>query len=77
VSATAVDSAEGSVVTCELLTQPRGVRPTELLAALDPALEPGRVCRTHQWIERGGARYEPLDAPLLAPQALARIAGAG
>jgi len=77
VSATAVGSAEGSVVTCELLTQPRGVRPTELLAALDPALEPGRVCRTHQWIERGGARYEPLDAPLLAPQALARIAGAG
>src|SRR5205807_9380206 len=61
VSATAVDCVEGSAVTCELLTQPRGVRPTELLAALDPALELDGVCRTHQWIERGGARYEPLD----------------
>jgi radical SAM-linked protein len=75
--ATAVEAADGPTVRCELLTQPRGVRPTELLAALDPALELGGVCRMHQWIERGGARYEPLDAPLLAPQALARIAEAG
>jgi len=61
--ATAVEAIDGPTVRCELLTQPRGVRPTELLAALDPALELGGVCRMHQWIERGGARYEPLDAP--------------
>ena len=59
----AVETMDGPTVRCELLTQPRGVRPTELLAALDPALELGGVCRMHQWIERGGARYEPLDAP--------------
>jgi radical SAM-linked protein len=61
--ATAVEAMDGPTVRCELLTQPRGVRPTELLAALDPTLELGGVCRMHQWIERGGARYEPLDAP--------------
>jgi len=61
--ATAVEAVDGPTVRCELLTQPRGVRPTELLAALDPALELGGVCRLHQWIERGGSRYEPLDAP--------------
>ena len=61
--ATAVEAMDGPTVSCELLTQPRGVRPTELLAALDPVLELGGVCRMHQWIERGGARYEPLDAP--------------
>ena len=61
--ATAVEAIDGPTVRCELLTQPRGVRPTELLAALDPALELGGVRRMHQWIERGGARYEPLDAP--------------
>jgi radical SAM-linked protein len=57
----------------ELSTQPRGVRPAELLAAFEPALsdpiiEGGRVCRTHQWITTGssstgdGAKREPLHA---------------
>ena len=51
----------------ELATQPRGLRPAELLTALclpDPgvALEEVRVRRTHQWILRAdGARSEPLD----------------
>jgi len=63
VQAFVVDDALAPTLCCELRTHPRGVRPTELLAALDPALELDRVCRTHQWIERGGARYEPLDAP--------------
>jgi radical SAM-linked protein len=63
VSATAIETGDGTAVQCELLTQPRGVRPSELFAALEPSLELGRVCRMHQWIERGGARYEPLDAP--------------
>jgi radical SAM-linked protein len=62
VSAAPLVTADGLVMRCELLTQPRGVRPAELLAALDPTLELGRVCRTHQWIERGGARCEPLPA---------------
>ncbi|HEV7197070.1 MAG TPA: TIGR03936 family radical SAM-associated protein [Pedococcus sp.] len=44
----------------ELATHPRGVRPVDLLAALGTGTVPGRACRTHQWIERNGARFEPL-----------------
>ena len=44
----------------ELATQPRGVRPADLFVALGTAGVPGRACRTHQWIERDGARFEPL-----------------
>ena len=45
----------------ELSTQPRGVRPAELLAAFEPArpdpiTEGGRVCRTQQWITPPTAR---------------------
>lgn len=48
-------------VVAELATQPRGLRPAELLAALSPVLEEVRVRRTHQWISRAdGAREEPL-----------------
>jgi radical SAM-linked protein len=52
----------------ELATQPRGLRPNELLAVLDGDLEPTRMCRMQQWIERDGARWEPIpldatDAP--------------
>jgi radical SAM-linked protein len=43
-----------------LATQPRALRPQELLRALDPDLEATRVCRTNQWIERDGLRKEPL-----------------
>ena len=52
----------------ELLTQPRGAKPSEVVAAiagLSPSpltLAVGRAVRTHQWIERDGARCEPLDA---------------
>ncbi len=58
----------GAVLACELATRPRGLRPAELLRALGPGLEEGHVRRTHQWIERDGARWEPLpvgatDAP--------------
>jgi radical SAM-linked protein len=56
------------VLVCELATQPRGVRPTELLAAIGADPAGARVCRTHQWIERDGARREPLSA-LRAPHA--------
>lgn len=50
-----------------LATQPRALRPQELLRALDPDLEATRVCRTHQWIERDGLREEPLT---VAPHAV-------
>ena len=55
-------------VEMELLTQPRGAKPSEVVAAIagfSPApvtLAVGRAVRTHQWIERDGARCEPLDA---------------
>jgi radical SAM-linked protein len=52
------------VLEAELATQPRGVRPSELLEALATftpgPLAEGRVCRTHQWIVLDGARREPL-----------------
>jgi radical SAM-linked protein len=54
-----------------LLTQPRGARPREVLDALDAfagvGLAEHRVTRTSQWIERGGARLEPLEADAFAP----------
>jgi radical SAM-linked protein len=45
----------------ELATQPSSVRPGEVVAALGD-LTAVRVLRTQQWIERGGARLEPLEA---------------
>jgi radical SAM-linked protein len=47
-------------VRAELATHPRGVRPADLVTALGTGAVPGRACRTHQWIERDGARFEPL-----------------
>ncbi len=65
--ATPPDAPEpGAVLEAELATHPRSVRPAELLAAFDPPLAEGRVCRTHQWITNDGATREPL-APLGAP----------
>jgi radical SAM-linked protein len=50
--------------TADLATQPRGLRPSELLTALSPKLEEVWGRRTHQWILRAdGARVEPLDPP--------------
>jgi radical SAM-linked protein len=61
-------TADGHRLTVEVSTQPRAARPTEILTALrtlagvDPDDGEDRVLRTHQWIERDGARYEPLAA---------------
>jgi radical SAM-linked protein len=44
----------------ELATHPRGLRPADLVTALGTDVVPARACRTHQWIERDGARFEPL-----------------
>jgi radical SAM-linked protein len=53
-------SGSGTVVGAELATRPTSVRPTELVAVLGPHLHEGRVRRTRQWIERDGARHDPL-----------------
>lgn len=50
----------------ELATRPRSVRPGDLIAALGTDVVAGRACRTHQWIERDGARFEPLPVGGLA-----------
>jgi radical SAM-linked protein len=57
------------VLECDLATQPRGLRPSELLLAVHPDLEEANVCRLHQWIERDGARREPLGLPVDATDA--------
>jgi radical SAM-linked protein len=63
-----------TVLIAELATQPRGLRPAELVAALGGGLVEGRVCRLYQWIERDGAPEEPLAFPAAtsAPHAVAR-----
>ena len=59
------------VLELTLLTQSRGARTREVLDALDSLVGVGltehRVLRTSQWIERGGARLEPLAADAFAP----------
>lgn len=47
---------------CEVETQPRGVRMSEIVAALGGDLSIVSGLRTNQWIERDGARLEPLEA---------------
>jgi radical SAM-linked protein len=44
----------------ELATRPLGARPGDLMTALGTDAVLGRARRTHQWIERDGARFEPL-----------------
>ena len=55
------------LLTAELATQPRGVRPSELVALLADDVSEGRVCRLHQWLSSDGARVEPLPLPPAAP----------
>jgi radical SAM-linked protein len=57
-----IDGSSTVRLTAELGTQPRTLRPAELLAALDPPVTEGRVRRTHQWMTRDGARREVLPA---------------
>ena len=45
----------------QLATHPRGVRPSDLISAFGTDVVLARACRTHQWIERDGARFEPLS----------------
>lgn len=57
----------GSVLRAELGTKPRSLRPAELLQALEPHLTEVRLRRCQQFIERDGARLEPLEVGA-APQ---------
>ncbi len=50
----------GVLLRAELATHPRACRPSELLAAVDPTLEEGRVVRIHQWTMTDGVRREPI-----------------
>jgi radical SAM-linked protein len=51
----------GVLLHLELATRPSSVRPGELVGAVGD-LADVRVLRTRQWIERDGARWEPLEA---------------
>jgi radical SAM-linked protein len=71
-------TADGTTLTFELATQPRGVRPTEVLAVVRPDLLASAagsgdmvvaVRRTRQWIERDGARVGPMEAHPVATDA--------
>lgn len=57
----------GTRLTAELGAQPRALRPSELLAALALTSDDVRMCRTHQWIQLGDARGEPLPVQLASP----------
>jgi radical SAM-linked protein len=54
---------QGTVLVAELATQPRSLRPAELVRALDPSWVESRVLRTHQWTLIDGARREPIPLP--------------
>ena len=68
----------GTLVEVELATQPRALRPAELVAAITPPEAPwpvAGVTRIHQWTQAGGARREVIPLPpaaTLAPHAEAR-----
>lgn len=58
-------TSRGVVLQMEVLTQPRSVRPSEVLRAFPASGSlpvEGRVVRTHQWIERDGSRCTPLES---------------
>ena len=60
----------GIRLSADLGTQPRALRPTELLAAVDPPLAARTVCRMNQWMTQEDDREEPLMAPTVpAPSA--------
>jgi radical SAM-linked protein len=57
-----VGGDDGVELTTELGTQPRLMRPTDLLGVLELAGEVRVARRTHQWMSPDGARREPLPA---------------
>jgi len=67
-------TATGVRLEAELGTQPRALRPAELLAASNPPLRARYVCRMHQWMLQGDERVEPLAVDA-GPAPLANQAG--
>ena len=55
------ENGGSTTVEMELNTQPRSAKPGEILTAIG-GLSEVRALRTHQWIERDGARLHPLTA---------------
>jgi radical SAM-linked protein len=67
-------SGLGTALEAELATQPRALRPVELVAAVDPSWVVARVTRIHQWTQAGGARREVVDlAPAATPPPHAEV----
>jgi radical SAM-linked protein len=68
-----VVDGEAPMFELEVVTKPRTVRVADVVAGLRTMHEGAatlvehRVVRTHQWIERGGARQEPLDVDRRSP----------
>jgi radical SAM-linked protein len=64
---------EAPMFELEIATKPRTLRVADVVAGLRTMHEGAatlvehRVVRTHQWIERGGARREPLDVDTRSP----------
>ena len=56
--------ASGVRLLADLGTQPRALRPSELLVAVDPPLVARSVRRMNQWMSQGDDREEPLTAPV-------------
>lgn len=61
-------TADGTRLIAELGTKPRALRPSELLAGLDPSPRELRVRRLRQWIRTGSEQREPLAALPLPDQ---------
>lgn len=55
------DPGSPVILLAELATQPRALRPTELLDALEPGFTATLARRRHQWIEWDGQRRDPLE----------------
>jgi radical SAM-linked protein len=70
-------TADGTVLHTELATQPRSLRPAELLRALDPSWSTASVLRTHQWTSVDGARCEPIPLGDLGARGATPTAHAG
>jgi radical SAM-linked protein len=67
-------SGTGTLIETELATQPRALRPVELVAALDAEWVVTRVTRINQWTQDGGARSEVIDlGPAATPLPHAQV----
>jgi len=66
------EAGDGVRLSADLGTQPRTLRPDEMLAAMDPPLLARSVCRMNQWMSQGDDRIEPLSVDA-APAPLAEV----